>query len=62
VLKINLIQSVLMSKVNAKYSVVQGKNLFSEVQNTALSFKISHTIPKYPYFIGDIPPICPLKS
>jgi hypothetical protein len=29
---------------------------------TALSFKISHTIPKYPYFIGDIPPICPRKS
>jgi hypothetical protein len=29
---------------------------------TALSFKISHTIPKYPYFIGDIPPILPRQS
>jgi hypothetical protein len=29
---------------------------------TALSFKISHTIPKYPYFIGDIPPIYPRNS
>jgi hypothetical protein len=31
-------------------------------KTTALSFKISRTIPKYPYFIGDIPPICPRKS
>jgi hypothetical protein len=30
--------------------------------STALSFKISHTIQKYPYFIGDIPPICPRKK
>jgi hypothetical protein len=29
--------------------------------NTALSFKIAYEIPKYSYFIGDIPPLYPRK-
>lgn len=48
VLKIKIMLSVLMSKVNAKYSVEQGKNLFSEVANffdVEKSVELSFTAP-----------------
>jgi hypothetical protein len=53
---------VLFGKDTTILSPVQISMTFFAIFFTALSFKISRTIPKYPYFIGDIPPICPRKS
>jgi hypothetical protein len=44
-------------KVTKKIPQPQPKSQKSSFAGTALSFKISHTIPKYPYFIGDILPM-----